>query len=416
MPTAVVRLYRAVMEELRSPVAPFPVDHLRIKLLALFLYLINALALIYGVFFENTSTLGTGLTVLCLLLTALLTAAHFVTERFGVTYAAWVRPLFFLQLALVGPLRYLLDPSPVTESLMLAGVLLYFIHGVDVRVCAGDLAIGFGMAFGLGKVLGTPINLSAFLFLVLICGIAGLLMMAKEVHLRRERMRTIRTLIGVMAHELRTPLVTINMSAELLGPLVEESPEAQRAVLLLDRMRGSVRYMHSIIDHQIANSGVASNQGETELIDLSNLLREIHEDFPYRTQEERDAVLVDAPRRVMIRCSPTIMRQVITNLHKNAITAVSKMGRPLIKGDITLAVRTAGKEVVLHVEDRGVGIAPGDQSRIFDPFFSSTPKATHGLGLTQVREAVHFMGGTLSLQSEPGQGTLFTARFPAEMV
>lgn len=67
MPTAVARLFTAVMEEMRSPVAAFPVDHLRLKLLALFLYLINALALVYGAFYEDTSALGTGLTVLCLL-------------------------------------------------------------------------------------------------------------------------------------------------------------------------------------------------------------------------------------------------------------------------------------------------------------------------------------------------------------
>lgn len=416
MPTAVARLFTAVMEEMRSPVAAFPVDHLRLKLLALFLYLINALALVYGAFYEDTSALGTGLTVLCLLLTVLLSAGRAMTEKRGVPYGTWIRPLFFLQLALIGPLRYLLDPSPVTESLMLAGVLVYFIHGVDVRVCAGDLTVGFAFAFLMGRLLGTEINVAAFLFLALICGIAGLLMMAKEVHLRRERMRTIRTLIGVMAHELRTPLVTINMSAELLEGMVKEGPDAERAGLLLDRMRGSVRYMHAIIDHQIANSGMASSQGETVLIDLDDLLREIHEDFPYRKDEERDAVVVNVAGRVMMRCSPTIMRQVITNLHKNAITAVAKMNRPFTKGDITLSVRTAGKEVVLQVEDRGVGIAPGEQARIFDPFFSSTPKATHGLGLTQVREAVHFMGGVLSLQSEPGHGTLFTARFPAEMV
>lgn len=416
MPTAVARLLNAVMEELRSPVAPFPVDHLRVKLLAIFLGLINLLALTYGVFFENTSALGTVLTVVCLVLTALLTAGQWVSARYAVPYGTWMRPLFFLQLALVGPLRYLLDPSPVTESLMLAGVLLYFIHGVDVRICAGDLAVGFVIAFILGRFLGTDINVAAFLFLALICGIAGLLMMAKEVHLRRERMRTIRTLIGVMAHELRTPLVTINMSAELLEALVKDGPEADRSGLLLDRLRGSVRYMHSIIDHQIANSGVASNQGETELINLGDLLREIHEEFPYRKEEERNSVVLNVAGKVMIRCSPTIMRQVITNLLKNAITAVAKTDQPFTKGDVTLSVRTAGKEVILQVEDRGIGIAPGDQSRIFDPFFSSTPKATHGLGLTQVREAVHFMGGMLSLQSELGHGTLFTARFPSEMV
>lgn len=416
MPTAVAQLFRAVMEELRSPVAPFPVDHLRVKLLAVFLYLINTLALVYGYLFDDTSSIGTALTILCLILTAFLPAGRVITEKYAISHETWIRPLFFLQLALVGPLRYLLDPSPVTESILLAGVLLYFIHGVDVRVCAGDLAIGFGIAYTLGVALGTEINVAAFLFLALICAIAGLLMMAKEVHLRRERMRTIRTLIGVMAHELRTPLVTISMSADLLEPMLKEGSTDERAGLLLDRMRGSVRHMHSVIDHQIANSGMASNQGETELINLGDLLRQIHEEFPYRKEEERNAVVLNVARNVMIRCSPTIMRQVITNLHKNAITAVAKTNREFVKGDITLSVRNAGKNVILQVEDRGVGVAPGDQTRIFDPFFSSTPKATHGLGLTQVREAVHFMGGTLTLQSELGHGALFTARFPAEMV
>lgn len=416
MPTRIMRLWRAVAEELRSPVAPFPADHARTYLVALFLYLSNAALLAYEWGYHSAHPWTMWLTGLCLVLTTLMALSKVVTERIPISYAAWIRPIFFAHLAVLASLRYIADPSPMNECLMLAGALLYFIHGVDLRICAGDVIIGSGIAYAISLAFGISADGAALFFLILICAIAGLLFMAKEIQLRRDRMKTIRTLIGVMAHELRTPLATISLSAELMDPLLDAGTDPERGAALLKRLRGSVRYMHAIIDNQIANSGTASREGETQLFDLSELVRLVHEDFPYRLDSERDCVVLNLKPKAMVRCSETIMRQVITNLHKNAITAVAKTGRTFAKGDLELWVTSSPTAVTLVVTDKGVGIAPKDQGRIFDPFYSATPKAAHGLGLTQVREAVHFMGGLLSFESVLGEGTAFKARFPVEIV
>jgi signal transduction histidine kinase len=68
--------------------------------------------------------------------------------------------------------------------------------------------------------------------------------------------------------------------------------------------------------------------------------------------------------------------------------------------------------VVLEVEDTGVGIPPEDMPRLFDPSFSTKTRGT-GLGLAIVRRALEDAGGTVSVRSEPGKGSLFAVRLPA---
>ncbi len=100
------------------------------------------------------------------------------------------------------------------------------------------------------------------------------------------------------------------------------------------------------------------------------------------------------------------LTQVILNLVLNAIDATGRGGRIRSRG----ARRGA---VVLSVEDDGRGIAAEDQPRLFQPYFTTKPQGT-GLGLFVSRQIVEEMGGDLSFRSEPGRGTTFRVRLPAD--
>jgi two-component system NtrC family sensor kinase len=100
------------------------------------------------------------------------------------------------------------------------------------------------------------------------------------------------------------------------------------------------------------------------------------------------------------------LRQAVVNLVLNACDATPSGGR------IRLATRADDGGALIEVSDTGAGIAPEDQSRIFDPFFSTKEKGT-GLGLSVVYGIVEHHGGRIEVESEPSRGTTFRIRLPA---
>jgi signal transduction histidine kinase len=113
----------------------------------------------------------------------------------------------------------------------------------------------------------------------------------------------------------------------------------------------------------------------------------------------------------VINASPDQVRQVILNLVLNAIQAMPKGG--------TLTIRTAtqaengSRACLVVVEDAGTGMPPEVRARVLEPFFSTRP-GRMGLGLAICREIVSEHGGTLSIDSRPGEGTRVTVEIPAE--
>ena len=103
------------------------------------------------------------------------------------------------------------------------------------------------------------------------------------------------------------------------------------------------------------------------------------------------------------------LTQVVLNLVLNAIDATDDQGR------IHVAARAEDGWLVLTVEDDGRGISIADRCRLFQPFFTTKAHGT-GLGLFVSRQILEDHAGTLSFRSEPGQGSTFFVRLPAERV
>lgn len=117
----------------------------------------------------------------------------------------------------------------------------------------------------------------------------------------------------------------------------------------------------------------------------------------------------DAP--VVVQGNPQLLRSVVFNLTENAI----KYSAP--DSHVQLTLRRDPGEAVLLVSDDGPGIAPADQERIFERFYRVDKSRSRqlggtGLGLAIVKNAVRLHGGTVSVDSEPGKGSVFTVRLP----
>lgn len=217
----------------------------------------------------------------------------------------------------------------------------------------------------------------------------------------QERLAALGTLAAGVAHEIRNPLSSIKGFATYFGNKFEkESPDRELAEIMV----GEVDRLNRVVSELIELTHPSDVQ--LRLTDAGELfrhaLRLVESDCAARgimveSRFEELAVNVDADR----------MLQVLLNLLLNAVQAMPD------GGTLMLSVKGGREWIAFVVSDTGVGIAPDDQPRIFDPYFTTRNKGT-GLGLPMVRKIVEAHGGRIRLDSRPGQGTTMTVELPAD--
>jgi signal transduction histidine kinase len=170
----------------------------------------------------------------------------------------------------------------------------------------------------------------------------------------------------------------------------------------------SGRRLQQLIDVLLDVSRIAAGRLilKRELVDVALLVQEVA--ARARGAQPTAVVEVDAPDRLEGRFDRQRLEQVVGNLLSNAL----KYGgaRPV---HVALAVES--DDVVLRVRDEGPGIALADQPRIFERFeraANAVNRAGLGLGLWIAREVVVASGGTITVDSAPGRGAVFTVRLP----
>jgi len=226
----------------------------------------------------------------------------------------------------------------------------------------------------------------------------------------RERLAAMATLAAGVAHEINNPLAAVLGNVELaLGDLDATSPDtaaARRA--LLEARDGALRMREIVRSMRLLGGGVAAQRERVNLADCieqslafaSNTLR-----YHARLESEIEpGLFVDA--------NAAQLAQVFVNLLANAARAVPE-GSPR-PGVIRVSSRRQGDQLVSEVADNGCGIPEALQSRIFEPFFSTQEVGEGmGLGLSISRGIVEGLGGKISVESQPGQGSVFRVVLPA---
>ena len=237
--------------------------------------------------------------------------------------------------------------------------------------------------------------------------------------LRAQRLESIGTLAGGIAHDLNNVLTPIMMSIDLLKLNVTDADS--RAVL--DTVGASARRGADIVGQVL--SFARGLDGRRVEVQVKHLLREI-EEIARETFPKDIVVRAAATSDVWtVMGDPTQLHQVLLNLCINARDAMPTGGQititaanATIDGRYTAANIDVppGPYVVIQVEDTGVGIPPAIIDKIFDPFFTTKAvgKGT-GLGLSTSLTIVKQHGGFLQVTSEPGAGTRFLIHLPAHM-
>jgi two-component system sensor histidine kinase MtrB len=221
--------------------------------------------------------------------------------------------------------------------------------------------------------------------------------------------------VSDVSHELRTPLTTVRMAADVLHSARERFPVevARSAELLQNELDRFEALLFDLLEISRFDAGAAVL--DAEVFDLVALLHRVVDALGPLAARRGSEVTIRAAARtdVLLEADPRRVERVVRNLLANAI----EHGEGL---PIEVAVAGSSDVVAVVVRDRGVGLRPGEASRVFSRFWRGDPsRARHtggtGLGLSIALEDVRLHGGWLQAWGEQGRGSAFRVTLPREV-
>ncbi len=327
--------------------------------------------------------------------------------------------IFWITLPLFFSWMYFCNSGNAVWLASLGAMFLIYYQVTDWRIASLGSISGVAAAWVLFNAFGPNVpdmpleQVLTNVIVIAFSWVMGLVLGISSSNLRREQLNYTLGTMGIMAHELRTPLATMS----LIGDAVRnEAPEcgdsADKLEKLGTRLHTLVRNMNHQIDMQIANARLMRLPIHKEAISAAELVRQAVADYPYRSTRERECVQVLVRRDFLFEGSQALFAQVIDNLLKNALRSLAAATTASQPGDLLIEIGTLHNRGRIVINDRGVGIDPALQRRIFEPFFSTDRGTGHGLGLAFCQRVIQGANGTIRVKSEPARGAIFTIELP----
>ena len=215
------------------------------------------------------------------------------------------------------------------------------------------------------------------------------------------------------SHELKTPLATMKIMLEtmLYQP---EMPVEMRQEFMGD-MNHEIDRLTQIITDLLTLTRMDHGSGKmkAETVDLSGITEETVRMLTPAAEKRGQRLEAETAPGLTMTGDGTKLKEILYNLIDNAMKYTQDGGR------IQVALREAGENLIWQVADNGVGIPAEDQEHIFDRFYRvdkarSRETGGTGLGLSIVRQLAAMHGGTVTVESAPGQGSRFTVTLPKD--
>ncbi|WP_317987308.1 hybrid sensor histidine kinase/response regulator [Stigmatella hybrida] len=260
-----------------------------------------------------------------------------------------------------------------------------------------------GLAYGADAYWTTPLEEEE-----LLANIEALLRLQRRA---QEAIRVRDEFLSVAAHELKTPLTALRLNLERTLLLAQR---AGTQVPLDKALHASLRQLsrlQQLLDALLDVSRVSSRRLKLEVgtVDMVELTREMAQRLEAAARTAEVDLQLELPSEPLVLIGDRLrLEQVLNNLLTNALKYGD--GKP-----VCLRVEEREDMAALQVKDQGIGIAPADQSRIFERFERATTteqSGSLGLGLYIAREIVSAHGGTITVDSQPGQGSTFQVLLP----
>ena len=227
------------------------------------------------------------------------------------------------------------------------------------------------------------------------------------------RLQTVRRdFVANASHELKTPIAAIRALVETV--IDDQSMRSSDQAHFLARIRNQSMRLSSLVADLLTLSRLESSPGGPELrpIDLRESFKGAVQALLPTGEDRGITVHTEVPNNpVQVLGDPEALGQLTTNLLDNAIKYTGRGGHVWVR------LKTGNGQAVIEVQDTGMGIAPQDQSRVFERFYRvdkarSRELGGTGLGLSIVKHIAAIHQGRVFVESTPGIGSTFRASFP----
>ena len=256
--------------------------------------------------------------------------------RLYFSLVCWLQlPFFFIWM-------YWMNSSSSMWMASVAVMIVVYYHLTDWRLATVGLICGAAIASGLVYLdeelaLTLPAEHAVtFLF----AWISGALLALSSANLRRERLRNSLQVIGIMAHELRTPLATLALIAQAIRgeSTAVDAQHAKRLDELATRMDALTRMINHHIDLQMTNARFHHLPSHCELISAHQLVHQVIEDYPFGSRREAQCLQLVLHADFWFHGSARQFKQVLNNLLKNALYSLKSAQSRYDKGDLRIEI------------------------------------------------------------------------------
>ncbi|GAB3649148.1 sensor histidine kinase [Ramlibacter alkalitolerans] len=326
--------------------------------------------------------------------------------------------IFWLTLPWFFTWMYFCNSGNAVWLASMAAMLLIYYQLTDWRLATVGAAGGVLLAWLAFANFGPsvpPVPSDAANTVVLaFCWFMSIILGVSTSNVRREQLNSTLDTMGIMAHELRTPLATMQLIGEALRNEAPAHPgeAGERLEQLAQRVHNLVRNMNHQIDMQMTNARLMRLAAHAERLSAAELVQRAITNYPFRSSRERQCVVIRVYGDFHFVGSERLFLQVIDNLTKNALRSLAAAFSATRPGDLLIEIGAHGARGRIVFTDNGVGMEPELQARIFQPFFSTDRGTGHGLGLAFCQRVVQAAQGTIRVKSARHHGAVFTVELP----
>ena len=226
---------------------------------------------------------------------------------------------------------------------------------------------------------------------------------------KTKRLSDIGVLATTVAHELRNPLAAIGIAVYNIRRIVIH-PDIDKPLGHIDKML--------VESDQIINNLLSYSRIRPPHYERVNIIDILEESIAFIEDKRIKYISIiknlDSLKNISIEADPVQIKEILNNILNNACDAApSKKGKGKDKAKVKVAAENEDEFIKVAIEDSGTGMDQETLEKAFDPFFTTKAKGT-GLGLSVCRQIVDFHGGSISIESEAGQGTVVIVRLPKE--
>jgi signal transduction histidine kinase len=216
------------------------------------------------------------------------------------------------------------------------------------------------------------------------------------------------------SHELRTPIAIAQTNIEVLE--MDNKPTIKDYERLKDIMKMNLERMSTLSEKLLLLSESEHGQTNWSTVELAPLLTELAAEFKTKGRESGTNIeLIPMEKSIPVLGDAFRLKQALVNLVDNAIK-YSKPG-----GEVKISARADDTQVIIEIKDNGIGISQAEQVRIFERFYRvdksrSRAQGGSGLGLAIVKKIAEEHGGTISVESTLGEGSVFRITLPRRKI